>query len=255
MLKKNLALLFNWYFWLTPILFYLGWRIAVIYPSSLWIVVLAACILLIPSVYEATERRLSWLSVAIYVNLAVLIVSFYLFISLIASPWILSLLWLIMLWHLYRYLLFVKKFVAIKQNDYFIPIAFVSSLAASFFAAASLFGLQSFLTLSPWPLLVVFFVLLIINTEALAIIQGWQNKRNQIIWPLIAFFTAEITMMITLLPLNYLISGILSALAYYSVINFVRLYLENNLKRHKIRNYAWFTAVSLAIILLSARWL
>jgi hypothetical protein len=55
--------------------------------------------------------------------------------------------------------------------------------------------------------------------------------------------------------LNYLISGILSALAYYSVINFVRLYLENNLKRHKIRNYAWFTAVSLAIILLSARWL
>ncbi|MDD3285023.1 MAG: hypothetical protein PHG95_00040 [Patescibacteria group bacterium] len=255
MLKKNFAILSSLFFWLAPLLFYFGWRIAVIYPRSLWIVVIAACIILIPAVYEAVGRRFSWLAAAIFVNLAVLIASFYLFISLIASPWVLSLLWLIMLWHLYRYLLFAKRSLTANQDNHFIPIAFASSLAASFFAAASLFGLQSFLSLSPWPLLAALLVLLAINTQALAIIQGWQHRRYRIIWPFIALFTVEITMMLSLLPLNYLISGILSALAYYSAVNFTRLYLENNLKRHKIRNYAWFTAISLAIILLSARWL
>jgi hypothetical protein len=90
---------------------------------------------------------------------------------------------------------------------------------------------------------------------SLAFSQGWNRPQDFWLWPLSSLMISEIALMFTLLPLNYLIAGILCALAYYSVLNFIRLYLNNNLSARKIKNYALFTAISLIIILLTARWL
>ena len=93
-----------------------------------------------------------------------------------------------------------------------------------------------------------------VNSRSISISHGWNKKSDYIMWPILSFLILEIAMLFTFLPLNYLIAGILCTLAYYSVINFVRLYLNKALTRRKIKNYAWFTGISLLIILLTARW-
>lgn len=255
MIRKNIALLLNILFWSSPVLFLLGWQIVLIFPHYLWILIVFSILLLIPVSFEAAGRHFSWLMTFIAVNLILLLSSFYLFISLIASPWILRFLWILLLWYLYHYFWEAKKALRSGNNDLFNPIVMSGGLVIAFFSTASLFGLQSFLSLSPWPLLAALILVLFLNTRSIAFIQGWNRPQDRILWPFLSLFVTEIVMMLSLLPLNYLISGILSTLAYYSALNFVRLYLNNNLKGHKIRNYAWFTAISLAIILLSARWL
>jgi len=255
MINKRLLLTANILFWLAPILFWLGWQLILIFPYYLWILVVASGLLLIPVSFEASGRRFSWLTFYIFLNLILLLASFYLFISLIASPWVLRFLWILLIWYFYYYFWEIKKKIVSGDNDFFSPIVMAGSLVTAFFSAASLFGLQSFLSLSPWPLLGALVFVLFLNIRSFAFIQGWNRRQDLILWPILAVFVSEIVMLLSLMPLNYLISGILSALAYYSALNFVRLYLNNNLKKHKIRNYAWFTAVSLAIILLSARWL
>ena len=254
-MKKNSLFLINLIFWSSPLLFWIGWQIVLVFPHSLWVLALVSALILLPVAFESSGRRFSWATLFIFINLSLLLGSFYLFIALIASPWVLRLLWLFIIWYLYRYLWEAKKYAGSGQTDFFAPIAAVGGLVSVFFSAASLFGLQSFLSLSPWPLLAALLPVLFLNIRAAAFIQGWNKSQDFPLWPVLSLFVAQIVMMLTFLPLNYLISGILSALAYYSAFNFVRLYLNNNLKGHKIRNYAWFTAISLAVILLSARWL
>lgn len=255
MIKKRLQTLLKVLFWLAPICFWLGWQIILIYPASFWLLFVVSALILILVVFEAADYRFSKQGIYIFIHLTLLLSSFYLFISLLSSLLIPQLLWLLMLVHLYRYLWSIKSLKEDEKSEDWSQISIYGSLITVFLVSTSLFGLQSFLSLSPWPLLAGLAIVFFLNTETLAFSQGWQKMKNKFFWVILSFLVTEIAMMLTLLPLNYLVMGILSTLTYYSAINFTRLYLNNNLKKYKIRNYAWFTGIGLIIILLTARWL
>ncbi len=255
MLSKKISLFLKFLLWGSPLLFWLGWQIILVYPNSLWILALATVALLLPALFElggrVFDRRFAFSLIAT----SLLLGSFYLFISLLANNIVVQILWLIMIWHLYRYLFASRKYIVSGDINDWAQMSLYAGLVTIFLASASLFGLQAFLSLSPWPLLGVLTLVLLANTSSLAYSQGWYVKENMWLWPWLSLMVAEIAMMISFLPLNYLISGILSTLAYYSAINFVRLYLTKKLSGRRIKNYALFTVISLAVILLTARWL
>jgi hypothetical protein len=252
---KHLNFILKFIFWVSPFLFWLGWQIILSYPHGLWILLLISTVLLIFLAYEAAQKTWCWQFIFIFIGLALLLNGFYLFISLIASVWIVQLLWLFMLWHLYNYLRRIVKMNKTTNRTEWALMSLYGGLFTIFFAAATLFGFRAFLGLSPWPVLLIFLIIVFVNTRSLAYTQSWNDREYLGFWFFLSLLIAEIVIMISLLPLNYLIAGILSTLAYYSVINFARLYIQGSLTKRKIKNYAWFTALSLAFILLTARWL
>jgi len=255
MFKIRLSLFLSILFWLAPLCFFLGWQVVLYYPSLFPAVVIISLLLLIPVAYEAAGRKRGWRAGFIFISLGLLLSSFFLFISFLSSRWLVQLLWLPIIYYFYRYFWTIKKIDSTGSAAEWAQVSLYGGLLTIFLTASSLFGLQAFLSLSPWPLLAAFAIILLANTQALAFSQGWNNKAYFWLWPFLTLIIAEIAMMLTLLPLNYLISGILTALAYYSALNFIRLYLNNSLTKRKIKNYAWFTAISLIVILLTARWL
>lgn len=252
---KTLNFILKFIFWSSPILFWLGWQIILSHPYGFWVLIAASTLLLFILAYEAAKRIWGWQFIFIFMSLALLMNGFYLFISLIASVWIVQLLWLLMLWYLYNYLRTIIEMNKTGERMEWALVSLYGGLFTTFFAAATLFGFQAFLGLSPWPMLLVFLIVVFANTRSLAYAQSWNNREYLGFWFFLSLLITEIVMMISLSPLNYLIAGILSALAYYSVINFARLYIKGNLTGRKIKNYAWFTVLSLTLILLTARWL
>ncbi|MBN2884537.1 hypothetical protein JXE04_01280 [Patescibacteria group bacterium] len=252
---KQLDFIFKFIFWASPFLFWLGWQIVLSYPHGLWALLLISTILLIIVAHESAQRTWRWQFIFIFISLALLMNGFYLFISLIASAWIVQLLWLLMIWYLYNYLSRIIKMNKTTDRTEWALMSLYGGLFTTFFVSATLFGFQAFLGLSPWPLLLLFLIIVFVNTRSLAYTQSWNDREYLGFWFFLALLVTEIVIMISLLPLNYLIAGILSTLAYYSVINFARLYIQGSLTKRKIKNYAWFTALSLALILLTARWL
>jgi len=252
---KKLDYILKFIFWGSPLLFWLGWQLILSYPHALWILASVSTLLLIFVAYEFAGRKWRWRFFFTFISLGLLLNSFYLFISLIALQWIVQILWLLMLWYLYSYLLTTVKMNKGADMSEWALTSLYGGLYTTFFSAATLFGFRAFLSLSPWPLLLVFLIIVFVNTRALAYAQSWNNREYLGFWLFLSLLTTEIVMMISLLPLNYLIAAILSTLAYYSVINFARLYINGRLSKRKIKNYAWFTALSLVLILLTARWL
>ncbi len=255
MLKKKILSLLKILFWGSPLIFWLGWQLVLLRPTALWLLLVVSLFLLVGWAYEVVGYRIGWRLLFTFAGPALLVSSFYLFISLLALPWLIQFFWLLLILYLYRYFRLARLIGQSQDKGEWSQAVLYGGLVTVFLASASLFGLQAFLSLSPWPLLAALSVVLLINTRTVAYAQGWNGAGELWLWPGLSLLVTEIAMMLSLMPLNYLIAGILSALAYYSAINFLRLYLTNKLSGRKIRNYAWFTAVSLAIILLTARWL
>jgi len=252
---KKIDYIIKFIFWGSPLFFWLGWQFILSHPHNLWVLSLLSTIVLILVSYEFSGRQRGWKFRFSFLSLTLLLNSFYLFISLIALQWIVQLLWLLMLWYLYSYIIVGVKMNKSNDTSEWSLISLYGGLYTTFFAAATLFGFRAFLNLSLWPLLLIFFVIIFINTRSLAYAQAWNNRNYFGFWFFLSLLITELVMMLSLLPLNYLIAAILGALAYYSAINFARLYINNQLTRRKIKNYAWFTFLSLVIILLTARWL
>jgi hypothetical protein len=252
---KKLDYILRFIFWASPLFFWVGWQFILFHPYGLWILMAVSTFLLIFVAYEFAGHKWNQQFLFTFISLGLLLNSFYLFISLIASQWIGQLLWLLMLWYLYSYILTAAKIKKTADLTEWRLMSLYGGLYTTFFAAATLFGFRAFLSLSPWPLLLIFLIIVFANTRALAYAQSWNDRKYLGFWFFLSLLITEIAMMLSLLPLNYLIAAILSTLAYYSVINFARLYINGKLTKRKITNYAWFTALSLVFILLTARWL
>lgn len=254
MIKKYLQSLASFLFWVFPILIWLFWQLIVLNPQNFFRLLIIAIIFLPFVTYEAVNRKFKQSYFLVIVELIIFITTIYFFSSLIKVGWGLQLIWIYFIWHLYRYLIFVRKYYTEKKLD-FIDFSFYHSLVNIFLLSSLIFGLQVTLSLSFWPLLAASAPLVLISIISLAIRQNWFRSASWRFWLFLAILELETLLVLSFLPLNYLVSGVLAALFYYSALNFSRLYFENRLTRKKIKNYALFTIVSLIIIFLTARWL
>lgn len=141
-----------------------------------------------------------------------------------------------------------------KEESYGMIRAYGSFLVV-FFAAADLYGLQSLLSLTVWPMFLIF-ITIILAVAYLNLNLEESNKKTT--WQfsiLITWLIAEMTWVFTFLPLNYNVSALSIGIIYYLIINLARLYLQKVLTPKKIKLYLILSYAGLAILLFTARWL
>ena len=124
-----------------------------------------------------------------------------------------------------------------------------------FFIFSAVYGLQSFLSISIWILM-----LLVLLATGLAVYQTmWVNKiavRTRLIYILISCLVmVELAWGISFLPLKFSIAGFILSICYYMLIGLVRCRLLNKLNGKIIKLYLGLGVASIGIVLLSARWL
>jgi hypothetical protein len=128
------------------------------------------------------------------------------------------------------------------------------SFLSWFFALAAVYGLQLFLDLSYWILLVILIVLAIGTTY----LNLWINRllgRERIIFMfLAAFIVAQLAWAVYFLPFDYNSLGLIIALVYYVVWNLIRFYLSHNWNKKNLRSLLVFAGLIMALVLLTVKW-
>lgn len=127
-------------------------------------------------------------------------------------------------------------------------------LMTVFFSAASMFGLQSLLNLTTWPMFLIFIAfslgLAFVNLEDEPAELAVRGRFSLIIVSILA----QVAFIYLLLPLQYNVSALCLATVYYLLINLIKLYLRQALTPKKVRYYLLASGAGLTLLLLTARW-
>lgn len=153
--------------------------------------------------------------------------------------------------HVYYYLLHPVAYQVFSLEN----LSAYTNWLAFFLTAAAVYGAQSFLN-SPISLL----MLIMLAAAVLLVYQIiWANKielKAGLPYILISsLILVELFWAISFLPFNYNISGLGLAICYYVVIGLVKNHLLDKLDTSKVRMYLILGAVSLFLIMFTARWM
>ncbi len=245
---------------LLPIILWLLAQLYFIWPGFFYLSLgLSAVLILISTFFIKTpERRTPWWL------LAILPLSFLLSITVYASlqaNWILvQVLFVVLLIFIFNYFkslyYFWHRTDLYNENDSSVINAYGGFLII-FFLAADLFGLQSLLNLTVWPMFLIFSSV-VFGITYLNLNIDPENFGNKAVWQFSVINTlliAEMTLVFIFLPLSYNISALSVGIVYYLFVNITRLHLQKALTPKKIKLYLIISYAGLAILLLTARWL
>ncbi len=162
---------------------------------------------------------------------------------------------LIFLYFYFKNLFLLFNYAKFEKRDYFNNVFFYASFLVVFFFSSSFFGMLSLLGISVWPLIIL--VLPIFGMLAYNII--WINKINlrlgllYILLVCVVFF--ELTWVLSFLPFNYNILGLILAIFYYMFSGLLKFHLKNILNSKLVKVYLSLGFLSIIIILLTAKWM
>lgn len=240
---------------------FLIWVLSQVYflnPEFFYVSLAASTILTLALAFilKQPEREAVWWSFAILPTSFLLASS--IFISLQSSGLLVQVLFLLLFIFLFNYFKNLYYFWSrpdlYKEEDFNI-IKFYGSFLVVFFASASLYGLQSFLNLTVWPMMIIFAALIL----ALSYLNLDKTDSNPgVVWRFSVITTlivTEMAIVFTFLPLTYGVSAMSVGIIYYLIINLTRLYLQRALTSKKIKLYLLISSAGLAIMLLTARWI
>ncbi|MFH0892680.1 MAG: hypothetical protein V1867_07975 [Candidatus Falkowbacteria bacterium] len=126
---------------------------------------------------------------------------------------------------------------------------------AFYFLASSVYGLQSFLNLPVWLLMVV----LVVFSGMMVYQVIWSHRINRqigIFYILVfCLIIIELAWSVSFLTLSYYVLGLIVAICYYVLIGLVKAYLLGNLRAKTVKWYLIFGFLALILVLLTARWI
>jgi|GEM_PF-1183105 len=128
------------------------------------------------------------------------------------------------------------------------------SFLSWFFLLSAVYGLQLFLDLSYWILILVLVGLALLTTYQYLWINKLREKGSFIFVFLSAFVVAQLAWSVYFLPFDYNSLGILMALIYYVFLNLMRLYLSHNWNRKNLKSLLIFSGVIMLLIILTLKW-
>lgn len=189
---------------------------------------------------------------------SLLTISVIAYSTLLSSRLVIQLLFFLNIVLLYLYLRYIYYYLVRPSHYQAFSIENISSYGnflTFFLAVTTIYGLQSFLSIQTWPLIVI-----ILIVSGLIIYQVmWANKidlRSGLIYILVSCLViVELAWAISFLPVNHNIAGLTLAICYYILIGLVKHFLLDRLDKKTVRLYLGFGLTSLFIILITARWL
>jgi len=150
---------------------------------------------------------------------------------------------------LYLYYYFRTIYYSLLKSDIYPPfslenISAYGNFIAVYFLSSALFGLQSFLNIAVWNLMLLMLVVI-----ALACYQMiWANgieKRSGYYYTLVACLVlVELAWSVSFLPLSFYILGLIMAIYYYILMGIMRFYLLKKLDKKIVKLYLLFGANS-----------
>ena len=132
-------------------------------------------------------------------------------------------------------------------------ISSYGNLLTVFFSFAVIYGLESFLGLPIWILVLCSAAVIMLVVYQVF----WANKIKDNVLAyafLAALLATEIIWAIYFLPFNFNTLGLLAAICYYLMIGFIKLSLAEKLTARNIKFYLVAGSVFLILVLLTAKW-
>jgi hypothetical protein len=175
--------------------------------------------------------------------------------SVFANKLLVQFLFLVALYFLFHYLGELIKSLSQPEipND-LINFSSGFSFLALFFSVSAILGLQLFLNLSYWILLLVIILLIAGLTYQFLWLNRLQPKDNRLLTIINVLVLAQITWVLYFLPFDYNILGLLLVLAFYLLINTLKFYLGGNLNRRHLKPLFIFVFIILLLIFLTVKW-
>lgn len=244
---------------LVPMLVFLFEEIYFFSPKLVYVAAVLVSLLIFFAVWQfsraSTVDKRWWNYLILPVIMSVAIMAYSVFIS---NKLIIQLLFVANIIFLYLYLRYVYYYLLNPPAYEIFSIENISSYInwlTFFLLASTVYGLASFLNLS-----ISWLVLIMIGLSAFLIYQiFWANKiefRTGLPYILIScLILIELFWSISFLPFNYNISGLSLAICYYIIIGLVKNYLLDKLDKAKVKMYLILGAVSLFLVLLTAKWI
>lgn len=241
-----------------PLLIWLLSQAYLVWPEFFYLsVAISSFFLLFVSFYlKQVGPKVSWWFLAILPLMFLLLISVY--ISFSTNFWLIQLLMFTLLFFQYNYFkglyYFWNKPELYKSEDMRTVKAYGSFLII-FFAASNVYGLQSLLNFTVWPMVIAFAVAMF--SVAYLNIKS-EDLQSKTVWHfsiLHMLIMTEMTLVMAFLPLNYNISGLSVAIIYYLSANLINLYLQKALTPKKIKLYIILSFSGLTALLFTANWL
>lgn len=183
------------------------------------------------------------------------IVAFMVLNSSTTLVWILFLLNFIFIYIYFRTIFDVINF---KEKKDYLALENMSSygnfLSVYFFGAA-IYGLQSFLNLPVYFLMILFFTFITLVVYQVIWANRIESSKSRLFIVLVCMVMLQLAWSISFLTLSYYMLGLVLAIYYYVLIGIVRFYLRGKLDMKIVKLYIFFGAFSMLSVLLTATWL
>ncbi len=123
-----------------------------------------------------------------------------------------------------------------------------------FFMASSVYGLQSFLRVPVWILMIIFVVFLALIIYSVMYINKIKYNIALFYVLIVCLVMMELAWSIYFLPVSYKISGLVLAIGYYMTMGLSRHHLMGDLNPRTVKLYFSFGFISIILVLLTSRW-
>lgn len=161
----------------------------------------------------------------------------------------------IALYFVFHYLKELTKYLSQSESaNELINFSSGFSFLALFFSISSILGLQLFLNLSYWVLLLVIILIIGGLTYQFLWLNRLNSKDNRLLTIINILVLAQVTWVLYFLPFDYNILGLLLVLSFYLLINALKLYLGDNLNRRHLKPLFIFVFIILLLIFLTVKW-
>ncbi|MCU0679591.1 MAG: hypothetical protein MUC28_04080 [Planctomycetes bacterium] len=126
---------------------------------------------------------------------------------------------------------------------------------AFYFISSALFGLQSFLNIAVWNLMILMLIAIALAAYQAIWAIGIEKPANYLFILVACLVLVELAWSVSFLPLSFYILGLVMAIYYYILMGIMRDYLLKKLDKKTVRFYLLSGFASLLAVLVTARWL
>lgn len=247
---------------LTPVIILIFLESVIFFPSLFYSVLSLINLTVLATILYFLRRSAVTKNWGSYIGMAVLplgfLTSIFVYSSILINKFVVQFLFFIAVSFVYFYLRNLYYYLIRPDLYKSYTLKNISSLGnffLLFFSASAIYGLQSFLNLPVWLLMI--FLLFVIFLAVYQIM--WVNKiepKTAFVYILIsAVVLLEIGWATSFLPLNYNVVGLALAICYYVLVGLTIPYLNNSLSRKTIKLYLIFGFLSILLVFLTARWM
>lgn len=228
------------------------------HPRLLYVVVILVILLFFFTARQfilASKKKEKWLNY--FLLPALFFGGLTLFSTMIPSKFLVQSLFVINTLFIYFYFRAIYHLLSGSTkygNNVLQNLSSYGNFLAVYFVASSVYGLQVFLGVQTWLLMVVLLFVIMSVVYQVLWANGIDIRKGYLYALIMCLVLVEIAWSASFLTLSFYILGLIFAICYYILIGLIRFYLLGRLTKSLIKIYLIFGFSSILVVLLTANW-